>query len=211
MRDLILLFVYVVTILIRLVRPGGVRAVLAESVLLRHQLLILNRSRHRTPNLRPSDRLIAGLCAILVLPRPLVRSPIVVKPSSLLNFHRAMVHRKYWLLFSAKRGTRPGPKGSHSDLIRAVVEMKQAIHVGDVHALPNRLPWPSISKSTPMAHKSERAGPMEVCGDDSSSTRGRVKKSSKLGQSCNGRSRVERSLFFHYGGTTWSNSGHTLL
>jgi putative transposase len=122
MRDLILLFVYVVTILIRLVRPGGVRAVLAESVLLRHQLLILNRSRHRTPNLRPSDRLIAGLCAILVLPRPLVRSPIVVKPSSLLNFHRAMVHRKYWLLFSAKRGTRPGPKGPHSDLIRAVVE-----------------------------------------------------------------------------------------
>ena len=47
MRDLILLFVHVVTVLIRLVRPGGMRAVLAESVLLRHQLLILNRSRHR--------------------------------------------------------------------------------------------------------------------------------------------------------------------
>ncbi len=125
MRDLILLFVHVVTVLIRLVRPGGVRAVLAESVLLRHQLLILNRSRDRAPNLRTSDRLIAGLCAILVLPRRLVRSAIVVKPSSLLNFHRAMVHRKYRLLFSAKRGTRPGPKGPSSDLIRAVVEMKQ--------------------------------------------------------------------------------------
>jgi hypothetical protein len=74
MRDLILLFVYVVTILIRLVRPGGVRAVLAESVLLRHQLLILNRSRHRTPNLRPSDRLIAGLCAILVGPSKILAS-----------------------------------------------------------------------------------------------------------------------------------------
>jgi hypothetical protein len=49
MRDLALLFVHVVTILMRLVRPGGVRAVLAESVLLRHQLLILNRSRHRAP------------------------------------------------------------------------------------------------------------------------------------------------------------------
>jgi hypothetical protein len=47
MRDLVLLFVHVVTVLIRLVRPGGMRAVLAESVLLRHQLLILNRSRHR--------------------------------------------------------------------------------------------------------------------------------------------------------------------
>jgi hypothetical protein len=56
MRDLILLFVHVVTVLIRLVRPGGMRAVLAESVLLRHQLLILNRSRHRGPNLCSSDR-----------------------------------------------------------------------------------------------------------------------------------------------------------
>jgi hypothetical protein len=45
MRDLILLFVHVVTVLIRLVRPGGMRAVLAESVLLRDQLLILNRHR----------------------------------------------------------------------------------------------------------------------------------------------------------------------
>jgi hypothetical protein len=125
MRDLILLFVHVVTVLIRLVRPGGVRAVLAESVLLRHQLLMLNRSRHRGPNLRSSHRLITGLCAILVLPRRLVRSAIVVKPSSLLNFHRALVHRKYRLLFSAKRRTRPGPEGPSADLIRAVIEMKQ--------------------------------------------------------------------------------------
>ena len=125
MRDLVLLFVHVVTVLIRLVRPGGMRAVLAESVLLRHQLLILNRSRHRGPNLRTSDRLITGWCAILVLPRRLIRSAIVVKPSSLLKFHRALVHRKYRLLFSTKRRTRPGPKGPSADLIRAVVEMKQ--------------------------------------------------------------------------------------
>ena len=58
----------VVTVLFRLVRPGGVRAVLAESVLLRHQLLILNRSRHPGPNLRTSDRLITGWCVIRELP-----------------------------------------------------------------------------------------------------------------------------------------------
>ena len=60
-----------------------------------------------------------------MLPRRLVRSAIVVKPSSLLNLHRALVHRKYRLLFSAKRRARPGPKGPSADLIRAVVEMKQ--------------------------------------------------------------------------------------
>jgi hypothetical protein len=117
MRDLILLFVHVVTVLIRLVRPGGLRAVLSESVLLRHQLLMLNRSRHRGPNLRTSDRLITGWYAILVLLRRLVRSAIVVKPSSLLNFHRALVHRKYRRLFSAKRnqaGTERSKRGSDS-------------------------------------------------------------------------------------------------
>ena len=55
MRDLILLFVHVLATSIRLARPGGVRSVLAESVLLKHQLLILNRSRRRAPNLRVSD------------------------------------------------------------------------------------------------------------------------------------------------------------
>ncbi len=125
MRDLILLFVHVLATSIRLARPGGVRSVLAESVLLKHQLLILNRSRRRAPNLRASDRLIAGLCALFVLPRRLVRSAVVMKPSTLLNFHNALVRRKYRLLFSPKHRAKPGPKGPSLDLIRAVIEMKQ--------------------------------------------------------------------------------------
>jgi hypothetical protein len=36
MRDLIFLFVHVLATSIRLARPGGVRSVLAESVLLKH-------------------------------------------------------------------------------------------------------------------------------------------------------------------------------
>ena len=41
---------------------GAVRS--RRSVLLKHQLLILNCSRRRGPNLRVSDRLIAGLCCV---------------------------------------------------------------------------------------------------------------------------------------------------
>jgi putative transposase len=124
MRNLFLLFVHVLITLVRVSRPGGVRSVIAESALLKHQLLILNRSRCRAPNLRASDRLIAGLCALLIPSRRLVRYLIVVKPSTLLDFHRALVHRKYRLLFSPKRRTKPGPKGPSPDVIRAVVEMK---------------------------------------------------------------------------------------
>ncbi len=42
MRDLILLVVHIVTTVLRVVRPGGVRSVIAESVLTKHQLLILD-------------------------------------------------------------------------------------------------------------------------------------------------------------------------
>ena len=61
MRDFILVFVHVIVTVIRLVGPGGLRSVAAESALIRHQLLILNRGRKRAPNLRASDRIAAGL------------------------------------------------------------------------------------------------------------------------------------------------------
>jgi len=115
MRDLILLLVHVVTTVLRLVQPGGLRAVIAESVLIKHQLLILNRSRRREPNLRILDRLIAGFCSLWIRPKRRRRLAIAFKPSTFLNFHRAMVQRKYRLLFSPKQGTKPGPKGPTAD------------------------------------------------------------------------------------------------
>jgi hypothetical protein len=125
MRDLIILAVHVIATVMKLVRPSGVRAFVAESVLAKHQLLILNRSRRRAPNLRTLDRLIAGFCSLWIKPGRLRRVAIAFKPSTFLNFHRALVQRKYRLLFSPKTKTKPGPKGPAEDLIRAVVEMKQ--------------------------------------------------------------------------------------
>src|SRR5262249_28816594 len=94
-------------------------------VLIKHQLLILSRSRRRAPNLLVWDRVIAGFCSLLVKPKHLVRTAIALKPSTLLNFHRALVQRKYQLLFSPNRKVKPGPKGPAPDIIRVVVEMKQ--------------------------------------------------------------------------------------
>ncbi len=125
MHDLIILAVHVIVTVVKLARAGGVRAVVAESVLAKHQLLILNRSRRRAPNLRALDRLIAGLCSLWIKPVRLRRAAIALKPSTFLNFHRALVQRKYRLLFLPKTKTKPGPKGPTEDLIRAVVEMKQ--------------------------------------------------------------------------------------
>jgi putative transposase len=125
MRELITVLLHFIVVVARLVGPGGARSVAAESVLVKHQLLILNRSRKRAPNLRASDRIIVGLCTLLMRPARVLRSAIVLKPSTLLNFHNALVHRKYRLLFSAKHRRKSGPKGPSPDLIRAVVDMKR--------------------------------------------------------------------------------------
>jgi hypothetical protein len=44
----------------------------AESALVRHQLLVLISGRKRAPNLRGADRIIAGLCTLFMRP---ARSP----------------------------------------------------------------------------------------------------------------------------------------
>jgi hypothetical protein len=82
MRDFAIVFVYLMVTLARLARPGGLRSVVAESVLIRHQLVILNRGRKRAPNLRATDRIIAGLCTLFLRPARVVRSAMVLKPST---------------------------------------------------------------------------------------------------------------------------------
>jgi len=110
MRDLAIIFVHVLVTIARLPGPGGARSIVAESILLKHQLLIVNRSRIRAPVLRPADRVIVGLSAIFIRPARLLRSAIVLKPGTILGFHRSMVKRKYSLLFAPKTRGKPGPK-----------------------------------------------------------------------------------------------------
>src|SRR5215471_10834785 len=124
MRDIFTLLLHAIVIIVRLGRPGGLRSVVAESVLLRHQVLILNRGRKRAPNLRTPDRIIAGLCTLLMRPARVLRSAVALKPSTLLQFHKMLTRQKYGLLFSPKRVRRPGP-GPSKELTDAVVEMKR--------------------------------------------------------------------------------------
>src|SRR5499433_363679 len=116
MRDFAIVFVHLIVTLARLAKPGGLRSVVAESVLIRHQLLILNRGRKRAPNLRATDRFIAGLCTLFIARARLLRSAVVLKPSTLLHFHQLLIKRKYRLLFSSNAGRRPGPKGPAKEL-----------------------------------------------------------------------------------------------
>ena len=49
-----------------------------------------------------------------------------MKPATLFKFHKALVDRKYHLLFSSSGLPRkPGPKGPSAEFIAAIVELKR--------------------------------------------------------------------------------------
>src|ERR1039458_4613985 len=104
----------------------GIRAVLAENLLLKRQLLVMRRSRRRAPNLRIGDRLLFGFCSQFLSPRRLVRAAIILKPATLLRFHRGFKDFKYRFLYSSGSRSKPGPKGPSPELIRAICELKRS-------------------------------------------------------------------------------------
>jgi transposase InsO family protein len=109
----------------KLCGPGGVRAVIAENLVLKQQLIVLRRGRQRAPNLALSDRLICGLASLFLSPGRIRTVAIGLRPSTLLAFHQALVHRKYRRLFSSSECRRtPGPKRPSDALIQAIVELK---------------------------------------------------------------------------------------
>jgi putative transposase len=126
-RELLILAIHLMVTLAKLLRPGGVRAVSAESLVLKHQLLISNRFRRRAPNLTSIDRFVLGLATSFVRPRRLPKLGVLVKPTTLLLFHKALVARKYRRLFSSASSPRrrPGPKGPAPELISAIIELKR--------------------------------------------------------------------------------------
>ena len=125
MKNLLLLLAHLLTTLARVIKPGGARAIVAENLLLKQQLLVLNRSRRRAPNLRPLERVLFGFWALLLSPHRIRRTTVVLRPSSLLRFHAALKQHKYRLLFSPRKGGAPGPKGPARELIQAIVGLKR--------------------------------------------------------------------------------------
>ncbi|MEO8159116.1 MAG: integrase core domain-containing protein [Betaproteobacteria bacterium] len=126
MRDLVLLSIHLLVTLAKLLRPGGIRAVAAESLALKHQLLICSRSRQRAPNLTTLDRLVLGLTTMSMRPHRIPKLSVVIKPATLLKFHKALVDGKYRRLFSSSGCPRKSvPKGPSAELIAAIVEMKR--------------------------------------------------------------------------------------
>ena len=94
MRDLLLLAIHLFVILAKFLSPGSARAIAAESLPLKHQLLIGNRSRQRAPNLSTVDRVVVGLITLFVSPHRIRKLSVIIKSATLFKFHKALVDRK---------------------------------------------------------------------------------------------------------------------
>ncbi len=71
------------------------------------------------------DRLFFAIFAHYINPSRLAKSAIIIKPATILKFHKAFIKQKYKLLFSAKAKKRRGPRGPSKELINLIVEMKK--------------------------------------------------------------------------------------
>ena len=125
MKDVLFALLHLTVMAARLCAPVGVRAVMAENLLLKRQLIVLRRGRQRAPNLRRSDRLLCGCWSLFLNPRRIRNIAIAFRPSTVLAFRQALVDRKYRRLFSSRPCPRkPGPKGPDGALVRLIVELK---------------------------------------------------------------------------------------
>ena len=79
MKDLIILLMHLLATLAKIMGPGGAKAVVADSLLMQQQLLVINRSRLRAPNLSALDRFLLGFWSLF-----LRRSHIL--PTDLSNY-----------------------------------------------------------------------------------------------------------------------------
>jgi putative transposase len=125
MKDLLALLVHLLTTVAKLPGPGGARAIVADSLLMKQQLLVINRSRRRAPILSELDRFLWGFWSLFRNQRHIQRVAVIIRPSTLLKFHNLLKKRKYRLLYTSGSKGKPGPKGPSRELIRAIVALKQ--------------------------------------------------------------------------------------
>ncbi len=119
------LLFHFIRLLMKLITPGGKKALIAENLALKQQLITLNRNRLRSPALTTFDRTFFGFLAQLISPNRIKKIAVILKPANILKFHQALVKRKYRLLYSQKSSNRTGRKPLDQSIIDFIVEFKQ--------------------------------------------------------------------------------------
>ena len=125
MKEIFELFIHLITTLIRLTKRGSVRVVVVDSLAMKQQLIVLQRNKKRSPQLKSSDRFMFAFLAMFLGEDRLHKIFVIFKPATILRFHKALVDRKYNRLYSNKTTKKPGRKSPDQTLIDAVINIKK--------------------------------------------------------------------------------------
>src|SRR5712692_2202452 len=112
MIHLLILAVHLLATIAKVARPGGVRAVVAESLLLKHQLLITSRARRRAPNLNSFDRFLLGLGSLFVPPSRIPKARGHPEAQNIVEIPRGAQETQISVAFLVGRSSAPRPEGT---------------------------------------------------------------------------------------------------
>jgi putative transposase len=96
---------------------------MAETMIMKQQLIVMNRGRDRAPKLGTSDRFLFGLLSHFIREKRLHKVAVIIRPATILSFHKALVKRKCSRLYSNKTKKKPGRKGQDQALIDLVIDL----------------------------------------------------------------------------------------
>jgi putative transposase len=117
--------VHLLTTIAKLLGKGGAKSIVADSLLMKQQLMITRRYQRRSPRLTPLDRFLLGFWSLFLNSRQIIRAAVIVRPSTLLKLHSLLRKHKYRQLYSSNKKGKPGPKGPSKEIIEAVIALKR--------------------------------------------------------------------------------------
>ncbi|MBF0443872.1 MAG: hypothetical protein HQK54_18330, partial [Oligoflexales bacterium] len=95
-----------------------------ENLVLRQQLIVSSRKHRKAPPLKLIERILFAISLFFIPFKRLTRVAVIVSPDTILKFHKALIKKKYQILFGSKGAKKPGRKGFDKDIVNLVIEIK---------------------------------------------------------------------------------------
>ena len=100
MSKALLLLLNLLRAVLIVLKPNGTKSLIAENIAPRQQLITIQRKRKRAPNLTTTDRITFAFLAGLIRQSRLNKIAIIIKPATILAFHKYLKDKKYSKLYS---------------------------------------------------------------------------------------------------------------
>ena len=128
MKEAITFLICFLSVLLKMIKPGGGKAIAAENLAIKQQLIVIKRKSKvsKSPPLTPFQRIFFSFLSYFMSEDQIKQMAVIISPNTIFKYHQLLKKRKYRLLFSSNNSQRRlGPKGPSKEVIDAVVEMKR--------------------------------------------------------------------------------------